>query len=192
MDCIGPITAAIIATHYNPNRYNRRIIRVIATNVCYYSKKRRVDPFLIIGLIRHESFFKPRIISKTSDYGLMQLNKKYFGGKCNLLKIGCNIKEGVRFVSVLKRVYGNSKFHWLRKYNWYSRKHHLRVLWLSRAYKAANKRKDLYKVIRSGKYRNLRLNYKCINDGLCMKRGKHVDFQGAFSQIRYVQNSFRF
>lgn len=171
MDCIGPIVAAIMATHYNPNSYvNRRRIRVIAKYTCLYSKRRKVNPYLVIGTMRHESFFKPYLVSSTSDYGLMQLNKKYFGHRCNLLKIRCNIREGVRYLAAIKKVYGNVKFHWLRKYNWYSYKHHLRVLWLTRAYKEAEKRKELYKVIRSGRYKKLRLNYSCINsDGLCMK-----------------------
>ena len=164
--------AAIMATHYNPHGYNKVRIKVIAKHVCHYSKRKSVDPYLVIGVIRHESFFKTRLISKTNDYGLMQLNKKYFGDKCNnLLQVKCNIREGVKFLSTIKRVHGNAKFHWLRKYNWYSYKHHLRILWLARAYEEAEKRKELYKVIKHGGYKRLQLNYKCINEeGLCMKK----------------------
>jgi hypothetical protein len=171
MDCVGPIVAAIVATHYNPNPYwMKRRIKVIAKYTCYYSKRRKLNPYMVLGIMRHESFFRPRLISKTNDYGLMQLNKKYFWGRCNLLKIRCNIKEGTRFLSAIRRAYRNAKFHWLRKYNWYSYKHHLRVLWLTRAYKEAKGNKKLYKLIRSGKYKRLKLNYKCINHGLCLKK----------------------
>lgn len=171
MDCIGPIVVAIMSTHYNPNG-NRRRIKVIAKNVCYYSKRKRVSPYLVISTIRHESFFKPNLISGTNDYGLMQLNKKYFGHKCkSLLQIKCNIREGTKFLSALKRVYKNAKFHWLRKYNWYSFNHHLRILWLTRAYKEAKEREELYEVIRSGRYKRLKLNYQCIKDDtLCMDK----------------------
>lgn len=157
---------AITATHFNPRKYKTRI-KKISKYICLYSEKQNIDPYLVLSVIRHESFFRPKSISRTNDYGLMQLNHKYFGGTCNLLKIKCNIKKGAKFLARIKRK--PSKSHWLRRYNWCNRRHHLRVLWLRSAYKKSKPR--LYKIIRLRKYTDLKLTYKCINDGsLCMRK----------------------
>jgi len=127
---------------------------------------------MTLSIIRHESSFKTRTLSKTGDYGLMQINKRWFNPKCNLFKIKCNIKKGTRIMVMWKRVCATHKhkhIHWLRHYNWKSKKHHLRVLWLTKAYEEASKGHTyLYKTIkRRSRYQALKLNYKCIKKNLC-------------------------
>jgi hypothetical protein len=167
MLCVDIATNAIENTHYNHIRYKHRIEK-IAKITCRYSKLRNISPYIIIGLMRHESFFKPSIVGISGDIGLLQLNPRYFGGKCNLKRIRCNLRQGTRYLQQIKRA-KPTRYHWLKRYNWNSKKHHLNILWLAEAYKRARINKSLYKLIRSRKYMRIKKNYKCIRRNLCME-----------------------
>lgn len=170
--CIGLMILAIANTHPAP-RSNRYIVKSIATNICRYSKYRRLDPYIPLSTIRHESFFNPRLRSKTNDCGLMQINARWSKAKCNLYNIRCNIKEGTRMLATWRtacRLHTtHKKTHWLRHYNWNNKKHHLKVLWLVEAYKwAAKGHRYLYRAIKYRRvYSNINLNYHCIKEDLC-------------------------
>lgn len=161
--CTKLFMALIIVTHPNPKS---KTIKPIAKNICYYANKRKLDPYLILGLIRHESNFRTRCVSRTNDYGLMQINIKYRRYKCNLFNIRCNIKEGTKKMAIWKRAFSRrSRTHWLRHYNWNNKQHHLRVLWVAEAYR--RNKSHLFKMIIKRRYTKLKLNYKCINRDLC-------------------------
>lgn len=168
MSCLQLILIAIMFTQPHPQP---KKARYIAKKICKYSESRNLDPFMVVALIKHESSFNNRLVSKTYDYGLMQLNRRYFKGGCNLLNIECNIKKGTLFLYKLRRKYKGRRIYWLRRYNWNSPKHYLRVLWLTKAYKVALYKPYIYKIIRSGKYRKLHLFYKCIKN-LCIGENK--------------------
>lgn len=163
--CIKVMVALILATHPSPKGNSYRI-KTIAKNICYYSAKRDLDPYLVLSVIRHESHFRTRVVSRTDDYGLMQINiRAHKRIRCNLLKIKCNIKEGTKILARIKRscVFNHNHkkpTHWLRHYNWHSKKHHLRILWLVNAYK--NRSKRLFKMIRRRNYVKLNISYACM------------------------------
>ena len=140
----------------------------IAQNICFYSEKRNLDYFNIAALIAHESSFSPRAVSRTSDFGLMQLNKKYIQAKCNPLKVRCNIKIGTKRVAIIKKAGYLNGYHWLRRYNWHSKKHYLRVLWIAEALrKILGGHTYLITFIRLRKYQKINIKYNCIKKNLC-------------------------
>jgi hypothetical protein len=171
--------SAIITTHPSP-RNHRYVVKFIAKEICRYSIYRKLDPYMVLSVIRHESYFNPRLKNKTNDYGLMQINKKWSRAKCNLRRIRCNIREGTRMMSMWRRACLLHKYkdtpwskhenvHWLRHYNWNNKRHHLKILWLTEAYKkAAEGHRHLYKIIKDRRfYRRLNINYNCIKEDLC-------------------------
>jgi hypothetical protein len=103
----------------------------------------------------------------------MQLNKKFFMAKCNPLEIRCNIAEGTRQMAGWKRK-KNKKYHWLRHYNWRSKQHYLRVLWIREAYRFALNNRSIFKIIRSRRYARRKLSLSCIKEASCglLKRAK--------------------
>jgi len=166
--CILPIIYLINHVHYNPHS-NKYMINKIAKNVCFYSQKRDLDPILVTAIIAHESGFRSKLKSNTQDVGLMQLHEKYVIARCDLLKVRCNIKKGTRLLSRFKKAGDLNGNHWLRRYNWLSRRHHLRVLWIRRAFKlACNGHKYLFEMIKQRRYQRIRkLSYECIRKDLC-------------------------
>lgn len=137
--------------------------------ICYYAKKRSLDPVMVLSIAKHESSFSRYLISHTSDYGLMQINSKsrigtteYYGPrKCDLLKTWCNVKWGTYIMAMWKRVCSSHKhrrpkhFHWIKHYNWYGDKgtYYLKILWLTKAYKKAwSGRIEAYSMIRARTY----------------------------------------
>jgi len=167
MFCVKMIMSLIVATSPYPNSPN---IYKISKRVCAWSEVRKLDPHDVLALIRHESSFNRRLVSKTGDYGLMQVNKKYSRARCNLLKIGCNIKEGTRQMALWRYACLNQHKHrrynhWLRHYNWNSRNHHLHILWVSKAYKSGNPK--LLKIIKNRGYTKFRISYRCLKEGYC-------------------------
>jgi hypothetical protein len=163
--CISIITSLVNNTY--PDLRNSYVNRVV-TNVCKYSERRGLDPLLVSALISHESAFKSRAKSRTNDIGLMQLNKKFIMAKCNPWGIRCNIAEGTRQLAGWKKRYSGGKHHWLRRYNWRNRDHHLRILWVREAYKKIlDGHTYLYDIIRSRKYCRIKINLLCIGKNLC-------------------------
>lgn len=161
MKCLFMITIMILNT-----QENRAPAMKIARSVCKYSKKYDVDPVLVVALIKHESDFSRRCYNSTGDYGLMQIHAEdrygarwINGTRCDLYETNCNVAKGAKFLAIWKKACKKHKHksHWLRHYNWNSKKHHLTVLWLRKAYKQAYAGKEeLYKVIRS-KYRRMKI-----------------------------------
>jgi hypothetical protein len=169
--CMGLMLSAIVATHPSP-RNHKYTIKSIAKNICKYSGYRKLNPYMPLSVIRHESSFNPRLKSKTDDCGLMQINIRWYKVKCNLYKVKCNIKEGTRIMATWRKAclsHDHKDIHWLRHYNWNNKKHHLRVLWLAEAYKrAAEGHTYLYEIIkRRDMYQRIRIKYKCIKEDLC-------------------------
>jgi len=146
-------------------------LHVMSQAICFNAKKRSLDPVLVLSIAKHESNFTRQLISRTHDYGLMQIHSKSkisstaFTSRihCNLLKTRCNIRWGTYIMSVWRRACRKHLhlkpkcFHWIRHYNWYGGKgkYYLRVLWLTVAYKAAwNGRIELYYLIKHRRYPN--------------------------------------
>jgi hypothetical protein len=172
--CILALTYLVNHTHHNPKIY-KHVNERIVENICHYSIKRYLDPKLILALISHESAYKPRLRSKTNDVGLMQLNLKYIRSKCNPYKIRCNIKEGTYKLYIWKKAGNIGKNYWLRRYNWHSKKHHLRVLWIAEAFsKALSGHEYLLKYVKHREYNRIRINYNCIKENLCglLRKGR--------------------
>lgn len=167
MSCVPMVLTMILNTqgHHTPTMK-------IARTVCKYSAKYEVDPVLVVALMKHESDFRVRSYHRAGDYGLMQIHAEHrFGAKwinrkrCNLYGIDCNIAKGVKFLAIWKKACKKHrhKSHWLRHYNWRSPKHHLKVLWLTEAYKQAFAGKiHLYRTIKYDKYRRLRISRSCV------------------------------
>lgn len=96
----------------------------------------------------------------------MQLNKKYILEKCDPYKIDCNIKLGTKKLVRFKK-FAIGK-HWLRRYNWRNKNHHLRVLWIREALREILQGNEyLFKLIRARKYQRIHLDYECIKENLC-------------------------
>ena len=168
MMCVKIIIALIMATHPRPVK-NIYKIKKISKNICYYSNKRLLNPYLVLSIIRHESGFKVNARSRTEDYGLMQINVRVHNIKCNPFRIKCNIREGTKLLHRMKKSCVSKHAHvrpthWLRHYNWHSRNHHLRILWLAQAYERNDV--NLNRMIRNRRYTKLKLTYSCMTD-LC-------------------------
>ena len=144
-------------THYRPITNADKILE-IASYTCGYSKKYNLDPVLILALQKHESNYKPRVRSKSKDCGLMQLHDHDGDCKqgCNLRTIHCNIKKGTEFLLRIKRKCLNKHRHkyWIRHYNWRSKYHYWRILWITRALKEAflHNSSKIYKKIKTRAY----------------------------------------
>jgi len=92
-----------------------------------YGKKHKIDPFLILALIREESFFKIDAVSRARAYGLMQLLLRTAKAvalqsgekisKRDLFKPESNIRFGTEYLKYLIDKY-NGKIHFaLAAYN---------------------------------------------------------------------------
>ncbi len=55
--------------------YNIPLSKDLQQYIIQKSKEANLDPKLILAIIKVESNFNPEVISKTNDYGLMQINK---------------------------------------------------------------------------------------------------------------------
>jgi hypothetical protein len=144
--CYAVVLKLILSTGYTP------YYKPIAKNICKYAKRYDVSPYLILATIKHESNFKKNLISKTNDYGLMQVNKIHCK-KCNLLDIKTNLWIGIRLMRRMRSAcikYHNHKSHWFRHYNWRSYSHHINVLKLARGYKDGR-----YKLVRKKEYKKI-------------------------------------
>ena len=92
-----------------------------------YSKIKKVDPFLIMALIKQESTFKASVVSPSRAYGLMQLllntanlmARKYKRRvyRTNLFNPEINIKFGVEYLKDLIDKYNGNIYYALAAYN---------------------------------------------------------------------------
>ena len=95
-----------------------------------YGQERGVDPLLVASVAYHESLLEPGKVSRTNDYGLMQLHvgknthSKYIGREKLLFESERNIRLGVKMLAWWKSYHQRrckSKHHWLLHYNQGSR-----------------------------------------------------------------------
>ena len=103
--------------------YPKQYISLIET----YSKKYGVDPFLVMALIRNESFFRPRVVSPSKAYGLMQIVYKTarLMARQNRMRIRrrslfnptINIRLGISYLKFLLKKYNNQIYLALAAYN---------------------------------------------------------------------------
>ncbi len=91
--------------------------------IFYISESYEIDFTLIIALIEYESNFNPKVISKTGDYGLMQINKmnhKWLGrtlGINDFTDPYDNVRAGIYILRNLFDKYGNYPHSVLMAYN---------------------------------------------------------------------------
>ena len=163
MNCVIPILYLVNSIHPGHIENND-----IAQSICFYSKKRNLDPFNVAAIIAHESGFSYKLRSRTSDIGLMQINEKYIQAKCNPMKINCNIKIGTKRLATIKNAGDLYGYHWMRRYNWNSKKHYLRVLWIAEAFrKIVIGHSYLIRYIKTRRYQRLKITLMCIKEDLC-------------------------
>ena len=92
------------------------------------SKKRKLDPYLVLALMRQESHFRESVVSSAGAVGLMQLmpqtalvlakssHAKHFQ-LAELLDPGVNIRLGTFYLSFLKRLFNGQIPFYLSAYN---------------------------------------------------------------------------
>ena len=92
------------------------------------------------------------------------------------------VKEGTRILKFWKTLClkSHKHKHWLRHYNWNSKKHYLRVLWVRDAYKDGNLK--ALNIIKRKKYMKFKLNLKCIKEKNCanIKLKNNINFNNMF------------
>lgn len=92
-----------------------------------YARRYRLPPLLVAAVAYNESRFTRTVVSRTNDYGLMQLHvgrrthKRYLGREKLLFNPRRNIRLGSRMLAMwrshhLRRCKGK-KHHWLLHYN---------------------------------------------------------------------------
>ena len=80
-----------------------------------YANKYGIDPNRVKALIMNESGFNPNAVSKTSDYGLMQLNSRYYKG--NLTDVDNNLEQGCKYFAQCLETFGGDYDKALLAYN---------------------------------------------------------------------------
>jgi soluble lytic murein transglycosylase-like protein len=87
----------------------------IANAVLKYSRALELDPLLVLAVMKQESHFAPRIVSKKGAIGLMQVEPRTVRGLCKIEKFPCpkkredffnpkkNIEYGVRILNHMLR-----------------------------------------------------------------------------------------
>jgi soluble lytic murein transglycosylase-like protein len=103
--------------------------RDIANTLLRISRKNRVDPLLVLSVIKVESSFRPEVVSYAGAIGLMQVkpvvvrelavNNTAFPSVRSLLKDPhANIEVGIRYLSYLRERFGEHNwYHVLAAYN---------------------------------------------------------------------------
>lgn len=92
----------------------------ITSLILLYSSQFNIDPQVVMGVIESESSFRPNVISKTGDVGLMQLNLKVYKKytKKQLLDVKTNLYLGIKHLSEAKKLSKHKKnLAWLTFYN---------------------------------------------------------------------------
>lgn len=88
--------------------------------------KYKVDPILVAAVAFKESRFDPNVVSRTNDYGLMQIhvgkrfNKKFIGREHVLFDPRRNIKLGTKLLRMWRTIHRRRcrhNHHWLNHYN---------------------------------------------------------------------------
>lgn len=88
-------------------------------NIYYFSALHKVDPLLVQAVIRVESNFNPKAVSRRGAMGLMQINKitaRHLGLR-NPFNIQQNIEGGTRYLKTLLQRHGWNLWLALASYN---------------------------------------------------------------------------
>lgn len=128
LDIVEPETEAPEKPYY----YNVPLTEELQDYIRSLCEETGVPMSLAIAMIEHESTFNPSCISKTRDYGLMQINKcnhselrKLYGVK-NFLDPYDNVNAGIHMIGYYRSVYGDDHYA-LMAYNMGEKK--ARKLW---------------------------------------------------------------
>lgn len=144
--------------------------------ILFYSSIYNVDPRIVVAVIDVESSFKVNAVRAGQDFGLMQLNKKYYPQYTakQLLDPATNIRLGVKHLAEAKRlsVHKNG-LDWLTFYNVGYKsnefKHPSSHKYVKKVRKKMNKFKDGDKVVVKNLYNNQ-------VDGEAIYRGIYKDY----------------
>lgn len=102
----------------NPEITDKQV-KQINLSINKYAKVFSIDKELILAIIKAESTFYPKAISRTNDYGLMQMNIKtirYLKFDVERIKsdIDYSILCGTFYLALLRRRYPKDKYWWAR------------------------------------------------------------------------------
>ncbi len=84
--------------------------REIAAAIYKYAQRFQRDPDLILSIMRIESGFDPRAVSKMGAMGLMQVMPQWIDVldiQCDLHDPECNIKYGLQILGAYEQLYGD-------------------------------------------------------------------------------------
>jgi hypothetical protein len=84
--------------------------REIAAAIHKYAQHYRRDPDLILSIMRIESAFDPRAVSKMGAMGLMQVMPQWIDVldiQCDLYDPECNVKYGLQILGAYEQLYGD-------------------------------------------------------------------------------------
>jgi hypothetical protein len=84
--------------------------REIAAAIHKYAQRYQRDPDLILSIMRIESAFDPRAVSKMGAMGLMQVMPQWIDVldiQCDLYDPECNVKYGLQILGAYEQMYGN-------------------------------------------------------------------------------------
>ena len=123
------LTAAVLLLH--PTLGEDRV-REYAVLIVRESHKQKISPVITAARTQVESRFRPHKISRTNDYGLMQLHvsrttrPKWIGREKELLDPETNIKEGVKALRYWKNYHSRyckkrRAHHWWLHYKYGNR-----------------------------------------------------------------------
>lgn len=137
---LGPTLCALLFIGVPEDRAVK-IDRAITTNCSKYD----IDENIVLAVIKHESRFKPRVISNTWDWGAMQIHchpKKHLPWcpkkRRKLFDPELNIAIGVYLLSRAKRKCKSKKhkYYWVQCYNYGSKGYWRRILETKRQFDA--------------------------------------------------------
>ena len=109
----------IIGSKYSHNYGNNSVSKGFSNKydakIEQYANKYGIDPNRVKALIMNESVFNPNAVSSTNDYGLMQLNSRYFKG--NLTDVDNNLEQGCKYFAQCLETFGGDYDKALLAYN---------------------------------------------------------------------------
>jgi len=114
--CVSHALAAVLSAAHD-SRFDREIDAAIASTVHVYPVPRA----LVLAIIRSESDFNPRAVSRAGAIGLMQIMpataRKVGIDPVELFDPGLNVLAGMRLLAVLLRHYQGNVISTLVAYN---------------------------------------------------------------------------
>lgn len=80
---------------------DRKLAKKIAVSIHNHSAHHNIDPDLVIALGRAESYYEPKDVSGAGAIGLLQVMPswvKVYEDPCDLKRVDCNVRSGVRLL----------------------------------------------------------------------------------------------